>query len=69
VVVLDGYSARSRHQANYKSDDAYEAALANIFAGLEPPVPKGFCRPSLELLLRLQNAKNGRAPLGMASSC
>lgn len=51
-VVLDGYSPRSQ-QRNYKSDDAYEAALANVFASLDPPVPRGFCRPSLELLLRL----------------
>ena len=55
-VVLDGYSARSKHQANYKSSDAYESALADIFARLEPPVLRGFCRPSLELLMRLRNS-------------
>ncbi len=51
-VLLDGYSPRSRQQ-NYKSDEAYEAALAGVFARIDPPVPRGFCRPSLELLLRL----------------
>jgi 2-polyprenyl-3-methyl-5-hydroxy-6-metoxy-1,4-benzoquinol methylase len=55
-VLLDGYSPRSKHQANYKSSDAYEAALADIFAQLEPSVPRGFCRPSLELLLRLRES-------------
>ena len=51
-VVLDGYSPRSKHQKNYRSDDAYEAALAGLFEKLDPPVPRGFCRPSLELLIR-----------------
>jgi hypothetical protein len=51
-IVLDGYSPRSRHQANYKSDDDYEASLAALFAAMTPPVPRGFCRPSLELLIR-----------------
>ncbi len=55
-VLLDGYSPRSKHQANYKSSDAYESALANIFALLEPPVPRGFCRPSLELLIRVRSS-------------
>lgn len=52
-VVLDGYSPRSQ-QKNYKADLAFEAALESVFAGLDPPVPRGFCRPSLELLLRLR---------------
>lgn len=51
-VVLDGYSPRSKHQKNYRSDAAYETALAGLFAKLDPPVPRGFCRPSLELLLK-----------------
>lgn len=51
-VVLDGYSPRSKHQKNYRADEAYEAALAELFAKLDPPVPRGFCRPSLELLLK-----------------
>jgi len=51
-VVLDGYSPRSGNQNSYRPDAAYEAALAAIFARLEPPVPRGFCRPSLELLIR-----------------
>ena len=57
-VVLDGYSPRSKHQKNYKSDDAYEAALAGVFAQLDPPVPRAFCRPSLELLLRYAPRKS-----------
>ncbi len=52
-IVLDGYSPRSKNQKNYRPDDAYEAALADIFAKLDPPVPRGFCRPSLEFLMRL----------------
>jgi SAM-dependent methyltransferase len=51
-VLLDGYSPRSQ-QKNYKADETYEAALANVFANLAPPVARGFCRPSLELLLKL----------------
>ena len=51
-IVLDGYSPRSGHQANYKSNDAYEASLAALFAELTPAVPRGFCRPSLELLIK-----------------
>ncbi|HWA89905.1 MAG TPA: methyltransferase domain-containing protein [Rhizomicrobium sp.] len=52
-VVLDGYSPRSQ-QKNYRGDAAYEAALAELFAKLDPPVPRAFCRPSLELLIRLR---------------
>jgi SAM-dependent methyltransferase len=51
-ILLDGYSPRSQ-QKNYKSDEAYETALAALFEKLDPPVHKGFCRPSLELLIRL----------------
>jgi len=50
-VVLDGYSPRSQ-QKNYKGNAAFELALADVFAQLDPPVPRGFCRPSLDLLLR-----------------
>jgi len=53
-VVLDGYSAKSIEQKNYKPDGAYEEALADLFARMEPPVPRGFCRPSLELLIGLK---------------
>ena len=53
-VVLDGYSPKSQ-QKNYKADLAFEAALESVFAGLDPPVPRGSCRPSLELLLRLRS--------------
>ena len=53
TVVLDGYSPRSVEQKNYKPDQAYEEALAGLFAKMEPPVPRGFCRPSLELLIKL----------------
>jgi len=52
-VVLDGYSLRSA-QKNYRGEPAFEAALAAVFAKLDPPVPRAFCRPSLELLLRLK---------------
>lgn len=52
-VVLDGYSPRSQ-QTHYKDDPAYEAALGDLFAKLDPPVPRGFSRPSLELLMRLR---------------
>jgi len=53
AVVLDGYSPRSVDQKNYKPDQAYEEALAGLFARMDPPVPRGFCRPSLELLIDL----------------
>jgi S-adenosylmethionine-dependent methyltransferase len=52
-VLLDGYSPRSQ-QKSYKSDPAFEAALESVFAQLDPPVPRGFCRPSLELLIKLR---------------
>jgi 2-polyprenyl-3-methyl-5-hydroxy-6-metoxy-1,4-benzoquinol methylase len=52
-VVIDGYSPRSQ-QKNYKADAGFESALADLFAALSPPVPRGFCRPSLELLIRLR---------------
>jgi hypothetical protein len=52
-VVLDGYSPRSQ-QKNYKADAGFESALAGLFAALFPPVPRGFCRPSIELLIRLR---------------
>lgn len=57
-IVLDGYSPRSQ-QKNYKGDPAYETALANLFAQLDPPVPRGFCRPSLELLIKLRKSAIG----------
>jgi hypothetical protein len=53
AVVLDGYSPRSVDQRNYKPDPAYEEALAALFARMDPPIPRGFCRPSLELLIKL----------------
>ncbi|MBV8978790.1 MAG: class I SAM-dependent methyltransferase [Alphaproteobacteria bacterium] len=53
-VLLDGYSPKSLGQKSYHPEPAFEDALADIFARLEPPVPKGFCRPSLELLLKLK---------------
>jgi len=52
-ILLDGYSPRSQ-QKNYKADAAYEAALAELFAGFDPPVPRAFCRPSLELLIKFR---------------
>lgn len=52
-VLLDGYSPKSQ-QKNYRANHAYESALEEVFAGLNPPVPRGFCRPSLELLLKLK---------------
>ena len=52
-VLLDGYSPKS-HQRNYKPSHPLEKALAQIFESMTPPVPRGFCRPSLELLLRLK---------------
>lgn len=58
-VLLDGYSQRSKfHQKHYKPNKEYEKALAALFAQFDPPVPRGFCRPSLELLLEL----NGSSP-------
>lgn len=53
AVVLDGYSPRSVDQKNCKPDQACEEALAGLFARMDPPVPRGFCRPSLELLIDL----------------
>ncbi|HTT97696.1 MAG TPA: class I SAM-dependent methyltransferase [Rhizomicrobium sp.] len=53
TLVLDGYSPRSVDQKNYQPDKAYEDALAALFAKMSPPVPRGFCRPSLELLIAL----------------
>lgn len=58
-VVLDGYSPRSIKQTgsqnvrDFALNEPYETALAAIFSTLKPPIPRGFCRPSLELLLRL----------------
>jgi 2-polyprenyl-3-methyl-5-hydroxy-6-metoxy-1,4-benzoquinol methylase len=54
-VVLDGYSPKSQNQKSYRANEAYETALAIIFAEMEPSVPRGFCRTSLDLLLRIKN--------------
>jgi len=52
AVVQDGYSERCDYIRHFRPDAGYEAALAAVFAGLQPPVPRGFCRPTLDLVLQ-----------------
>lgn len=51
-VVQDGYSERCEYIRHLRPNAAYEAGLAEVFASLEPPVPRGFCRPTLDLVLK-----------------
>lgn len=51
-VLADGYSAGARPQTGFSEDLAYERALAAIFDRLDPKVPRGFARPSLDLILQ-----------------
>jgi len=53
-IVLDSYAPKAKNQRHYQSNAAFEAALAEILANLDPPVPRGFCRPSLEMVMRLR---------------
>lgn len=53
-VILDGYSAKAKKMTSYRPNEAFEEVLAQVFAAQDPPVPRGFCRPSLELLLKLK---------------
>jgi SAM-dependent methyltransferase len=50
-VIADGYSVGARSQDGFAADLLYEQALASIFDRLQPPVPRGFARPSLDFIL------------------
>ncbi len=52
AVVQDGYSLRCDYIRHFRPDAAYEAALAATLARLDPPVPRGFCRPTLDVVLQ-----------------
>ena len=54
-VIQDGYWGNEDQQAYYKPNLAYEEALSESFRKLTPPVPRGFCRPSLNLIIQLRN--------------
>ena len=51
-VIQDGYWGAEDHQAYYRPNLAYERALAEIFGSMNPPIHRGFCRPSLNLILQ-----------------
>jgi SAM-dependent methyltransferase len=50
-VVADGYSPYARPQLYFRPHDALEAALHEVFDKQDPPIPHGFARPSLDLIL------------------
>jgi hypothetical protein len=51
-VAADSYSVGARPQRGFAADRAYEKALASIFDRLDPKVPRGFARPSLDFILQ-----------------
>lgn len=54
-IVLDGYDSMARRNHGFFAVPDFEAALADVFSTFDPPVPKSFCRPSLDLVLRLKS--------------
>ena len=52
-VIQDGYWGRGDQQHRYNPRLDYEAALEAILGAMNPPVPRGFCRPSLNLVIEL----------------
>jgi SAM-dependent methyltransferase len=52
-IIQDGYWGARDQQSFYKPNLAYERALEEIFANMTPPVHRGFCRPSLNLVVEL----------------
>ena len=59
-VIHDGYWGGNDHQRHYGPDLAYERALADVFATMTPRVHRGFCRPSLNLVIKLREGRADR---------
>ena len=52
-VIQDGYWGKYDMRSFMKPNLDYERALGSVFASLSPPVHRGFCRPSLDLIIEL----------------
>ncbi len=63
AVVLDGYDGRVRNWPNRTIVKDYEEALQRILA--EHSIPKGFARPSLDLVMRKTAEPVGLDTLGV----
>jgi 2-polyprenyl-3-methyl-5-hydroxy-6-metoxy-1,4-benzoquinol methylase len=51
-VIQDGYWQPDA-QAHYKPVLEFETALQNIFSATSPPIHRAFCRPSLNLIIKI----------------
>ncbi len=52
-VLQDGYWGGYDYQAYYQPSKEFERALGRMFRNARPPIPRGFCRPSLDLIIEL----------------
>ncbi len=53
-VVLDGYSTKAKKQNSYRPNEAFEAALAAVFAEQNPPVPARLLPPVDRIVVKLK---------------
>lgn len=53
-VLQDGYAEEGSHIRSFSPNADYERALADVFENMQPPVPRAFCRPTLDVILRVR---------------